>query len=191
MLLIATVGLVQSSFEGPCVHAPNKSKIMKKLYKEIVQKYMLGYTSYNVIPEYRNVVRKHYASLQSNTVYDELKSRDTYIYGSSVCPRSRRLVQTPVKSTCPHYIVLNVDKQREPRSIAKVKCSCHRCLRIDTAENRHKSTSRCKPVSTFVPVIRWKCPKPFARSDNYFKYVIDLEEVPVGCTCERAKPAKK
>lgn len=180
---------VSFGYTRGCVHAPNKTRIIKQLYKEIYQDYFLGGQTFNVIPEYRNVVRRHYASLQSNMGLTESKSRNTQIYGSSVCPKFHRNAPEPVTSNCPHYIVLNVDKQREPKNIAKAKCNCHRCLRIDHNYKPFETTGSCRPVSTFIPVIRWKCPKPYVReqtNNKYYRYVIDIEEVPIGCTCERA-----
>lgn len=174
-----------------CVHLPNKTRVIRQLYKEIYQEYFLGYPTFNVIPEYRDAVRRHYASLQTHMPFEEHKIRNRQIYGSSACPRSRRHAPEEVKSPCPHHVVLNVDRQREPRNIAKAKCNCHRCLNIDHESKVWAGTGTCKPVSSFIPVIRWKCPRIRTGNQTYYTYVIEMEEVPIGCTCERARSVRR
>lgn len=182
------IGDVLCSGHTGCIHPRNKRQIVKKLYRQIFSDYILGRTTFNIIPEYREVQRNQYEKQQRNQALAESKSYTAHVYGDPKCPRGRQLTNS-VQSTCPHYIVMDVDKQREPKAIAKAKCSCHKCLSLnDTGYGSRRSTGRCKPVTTFVPVIRWKCPMAFARNgDNYYRYVVDLEEVPVGCTCERAR----
>ncbi|XP_053376447.1 uncharacterized protein LOC123533180 [Mercenaria mercenaria] len=164
-----------------CIHPPDAEKQKLQLRKKVFRDYLLGHWTYNVIDEYRKNTRP---PRERNLI--DLQTRQRKIYGEKSCRKNGNISHESdisSKSTCPWYIVLDVDMQREPQSIAKAKCSCKRCFTVDRSG---KSRDRCKEVNSYIPVIKWRCSNNYSGSrKNYFKYFVDFETVPVGCTCKR------
>lgn len=170
-----------------CVHSPKRRREERRLKKQILRDYLLGRTTYNIIPEYRQVIKAQYQEELKNKVYDASKSKRAPISRAG-CNIKDSLFQQSAKTTCPSYTVLDVNHFRSPRTIVKSVCACKRCLSVSNRSKRE--TSNCTPVNTYIPVIRYMCPKQFGSKKStkrYFEYKITLETVPVGCTCERAE----
>lgn len=154
--------------------------------------YYLGRSTYYVIPEYRinahhNKKRRDERNKDGVFMKDNNKSFQTRIYGEPKCRRNgnvRRHSDISSKSTCPWYVVLDVEMNREPQTMAKAKCSCKRCF---TVEGDGRQRDRCTTINAYVPVIKWECPDSYSGKDAYYNYFIHIEEVPVGCTCKRPK----
>lgn len=105
-------------------------------------------------------------------IHGDSRCRKRHLFGSG-------LKETNERSSCPWYYVLEVDLNREPQTIAKARCSCKRCLEMSNSGYKSSKTSTCKEISYHMPVIRRKC------VERVFKYGIYLEEIAVGCTCQR------
>ena len=167
---------------GQCVHPPDANHQKLRLKNEIFRNYVLGHWTYNVIDEYRKVVRLNFPR---NLI--DVTTRQSKIHGKRSCKRNRKLTpdsDIEEQSTCPWYVVMDVDAQREPQAIAKAKCSCKRCFTLDRTGN---TRDKCTHVNSFIPVIKWRCLNDVSgqSSETYFQYFIDIETVPVGCTCKR------
>lgn len=165
-----------------CSEPPDADTQKTKLQKAAFRDYLLGRWTYTVIDEYRDSTRP---KRPSNLV--SLSTFQSAIYGEPSCRRNRIITQHSdigARSTCPWFVVLDVDFQREPQTIARARCSCKRCYSIDRSG---KSRARCTEVNSYIPVIKWRCPSRYTTGDHYYEYFIDLETVPVGCTCKRSR----
>ncbi|XP_045173778.1 interleukin 17-like protein [Mercenaria mercenaria] len=164
-----------------CIHSPDAEEQKLQLKEKAFRDYLLGHWTYTTIDEYRKNTRPRRLK---NLI--DLMPRQSRIYGEQSCRKNRNVAHDSdisSKSTCPWYIVMDVDFQREPQSIAKAKCSCKRCFTIDRSG---RTRDRCAEVKSFIPVIKWRCPNNFSgTAPNYFEYFVDFETVPVGCTCKR------
>ena len=140
-----------------------------KLYKKILNMNLIGSSTYNIIPEYRNSATKSQSYPKLNKKYK--------IYGISKCKNLRllRRRQLNFKSTCPWYMFLDYDVNRIPQTMAKSECSCKECFNVHNS----KMSGKCEKINSYVPVIRKSC------LSGEYKYKVAIETVPVGCTCKR------
>ncbi|XP_053374805.1 uncharacterized protein LOC128547104 [Mercenaria mercenaria] len=187
LYLQAIVGLLVTMclyalVDAHCVHPPYAKANKTALYRKIFHDYYVGRWTFNIIREYRSnaehIVERRKERNKGGYFrlgkYNRFQSR---LYGE---PKCRRQSSTNSSLTCPWYVVVDVDLNREPQTMAKAKCSCNRCLSAGGTEQRG---GRCATVNTYVPVIKWECPETYSDTDTYYRYFIHLEEVPVGCTC--------
>lgn len=175
--------------EAKCVHPPDADAKKTALYRKIFHDYYLGRWSYNIIPEYRSGARHNEERREQRSKSGHLRSIQNFqsrIYGEPKCRRNWNFTQNSsisTKSTCPWFVVIDVDFNREPQAMAKAKCSCKRCL---AEEGGRQRGGRCVTLSSYVPVIKWGCPDNYSSTDNFYSYFIHMEEVPVGCSCRRS-----
>jgi hypothetical protein len=153
----------------------NRTAIRRQIFHD----YYLGRWTYNVIKEYRENTKGY--QHRDYFMVDKYTKFQSRLYGQAKCRRHRRVTQKNLgsASTCPWYVVMDVDLNREPRTMAKAKCSCNRCHSVGGSS---RGKGRCATVNTYVPVIKWECPS----NAKYYRYFKGIEEVPVGCTCKRA-----
>ena len=115
------------------------------------------------------------------------------VYGEPSCKRLRNINRkdsneeinsTTVDklATYPWHVSLDYDKNRIPAKMMKAICTCGKCYRNDGSLDRE---GKCEPAETFPPVIR----KVYVK--GVYDYFVDLESVPVGCTCKRNFKSKK
>lgn len=178
--LLLNAGSLLYFVTGGCIHAPDAEKTKEQLRKSIFQDYLSGDWSYKVIDEYR---KKTNPNRPSNLI--DIEPKQIRIFGEPSCRKSRNITSSDTRatSTCPWYVVLDVDFYRQPQYISKAKCSCNRCFSVD---RRGRRKDMCTEVKSFIPVIKWRCPAKYEGSGpNYFRYFADFETVPVGCTCTR------
>ena len=156
-----------------CKEPENLDDIKHGLYIEIFKNNLLGKATYSVIPEIRD------------SMIDSQKGKEpdrhqfsTRLHGKPKCrPNGNRHGSSvSERSTCNWYYAMDVDSDRDPKIMIKARCSCTEC-----------KGGTCQPVSTLVPVIRRRCALDYASNTLQYEYFTYMEEVPVGCTCMRAK----
>jgi hypothetical protein len=164
-----------------CVHPSDANQQINRLKNQVFRNYILGDWTYNVIDEYRKITRHNFPR---NLL--DATTRQSQIHGKRSCKENIKVTSDSdieVQSTCPWYTVMDFNAQRVPQTIAKAKCSCNHCY---TTDRTGKTRDRCTSVNSFIPVVKWSCqsngPSPIPK---YFQYFIDIETVPVGCTCKR------
>lgn len=190
LFVVAASSLFSSSSADHCIHTPDITNTKAKLYREIIQDFFIGsMTGYHIIP---GTVYKRYEKVMSSKMLSyhnvSISNRRDVIRGVRGCRRSRRFKKNArlmEKSTCSWYLELEVDSYREPSAIAKARCSCRHCHPAVGESRAHAGV--CTTVDSYVPVIRWRCPvKPSTEpGPHYYDYFVDVEKVPVGCTCKR------
>ena len=105
------------------------------------------------------------------------------VYGTSNCRIARQLFRGLLKqrqneqSTCPWYVYLDYDSERLPQIIAKAGCTCTNCIGV--MDSLSSGPGRCETVESFRKVLRRRCKSP----DSDCVYLVDIEAVPVGCSC--------
>ncbi|KAL4224637.1 Interleukin-17 [Mactra antiquata] len=175
LIVVSIFGLLYASrISSDCQEPPNVEEIKQRLNDEIRDSYMESMSYFNIKHILNEVPNKLNISYP-NSNGQVLLAR---IYGDLKCRRRHQLAsnQTHERSSCPWYYALEVDWDREPQTIVKAKCSCKRCL---DGSRRSKKGSECQEISYHLPVIRRQC-------EGYiYKYGIFLENVAVGCTCQR------
>ncbi|XP_052802378.1 uncharacterized protein LOC128232710 [Mya arenaria] len=175
VVVAAAVAAVYGSNRHGCKVPSNEKELKSKISKQIFRDYLLGRPTFNAIPEYRqNVMDELEISKKKTNYRDDGINFITKLVGESKCQKAAR----SMKRACPHYFVLDYDENREPAYIAKASCSCTRCRSYPLFEGI--KASRCEPVINYIPVIRRVC---HTKVSEYYRYIRDLEPVPVGCTC--------
>ncbi|XP_061162945.1 interleukin 17-like protein [Saccostrea echinata] len=148
-------------------------------------KQKLGYNpretdmSFNIIPPI------HQRRTKFDKFEKEVKDKSSRLFGNSTCPSVLDTFERHAmfRSSCPWYIELSVDKTRIPVTMAKAKCSCTECIMNVSSgrQSRPNPGFSCETVKTYRKVLREilnEC------DQNGFKmYRVDIEEVPVACTC--------
>ena len=175
MALMAMSTETRSHARFPCIDPVDVKIQLFNLYKGLRLFNARGYSTFNIIPEFRK-------SLQNNFLKYKSKSKMHHIHGESKfykmhVNRRNHLedYQKSTRFTCPWYIKLDYDADRLPNKMAKAQCTCKRC---SNALYRNYS-GKCVNVESFIPVIRRKCVR------GMYKYFATVESVPVGCTCVR------
>ena len=115
------------------------------------------------------------------------------LYGESKCKFRRRFragqeYSSNEMSSCPWYYVIEFDSDRMPLTLLKARCTCVNCLvpvRNGYKRDRNATSGSCTEVSYHMPVIRRVCIR------GEFQYRIAIENIPVGCTCQRCNRKKK
>ena len=84
------------------------------------------------------------------------------------------------RKICPWDVLVEYDSLRLPASIAKARCVCHECLLATRRSRNTKGTHKpaCTEINSVMPVIRKSC------VSSVYVYRVELEPVPVGCTCQ-------
>ena len=184
MLLLVIIYL-SLSINAQCVHPPYAKANKTALHRKIFHDYYLGRWTYNVIKEYRGnakhiLQRRNERDQAGYFIANNYSKFQSRLYGQAKCRRHRPFLRKTIDSTstCPWYTVIDVDLNREPRTMAKAKCSCKRCQSVGETG---RGKGHCTTVNSYVPVIKWECP----HNAKYYTYFIHLETVPVGCTCKR------
>lgn len=81
---------------------------------------------------------------------------------------------------CPHYYVLEVDKNRIPQVFLQAKCKCTKCSLSDK-DNGIEIGLRCMKIYHYSTVMRaTKCSQ-----DGKMIFEEVLERVSIGCACRR------
>lgn len=157
-------------------------------------KQKLGYNpsesdmSFNMIPPFYKRTK-----LKNSANKHKLKEKNTRLFGNSTCPSTLNTSEFHMmfRSSCPWFIELSVDKTRIPVTMAKARCRCSNC-NMNVLPRQpyppHPDFS-CDTVKTYRRVLR-EIPNGCDR--NGFKnYKVDIEEIPVACTCVAAREAGK
>ena len=146
---------------------------LQQHFLELMNATLADNSSYNIIP-----------SLRNETPLMRHSAQKTYkVYGTSNCRIARQLFRSLTKpqrneqSTCPWYVYLDYDSERIPQIIAKARCTCTMCIGVMDSSNN--GPGRCEPVDSFRTVLR-RC-----KNDSDCVYYVDVEAVPVGCSCNR------
>ena len=146
---------------------------LQQYFLELMNATFDGSASYNIIP-----TLQHETPLVRHSVKGRRK-----VYGTSSCNMARlslkgqKKPKQNKKSTCPWYVYLDYDSERLPQIIAKAGCTCKNC--IDEMDSSASSPGQCETVESFRPVIR-RC-----KTNNKCVYSVEIESVPVGCSCNR------
>ena len=172
-LLFAAIILILLHVTGcefiKCHEPRNLHEQLDTLYKNILNRNLLGSATFSVIPEYRRAL--------SHSILNSAKKYK--IYGISKCSKlkKRRHLRKHLnfKSTCPWYVYLDYDVNRIPQTMAKSECTCTECFNVHNSQ----MSGICEKINSYIPVIRRTC------NGGIYKYSVVMETVPVGCTCKR------
>ncbi|XP_045172412.1 interleukin 17-like protein [Mercenaria mercenaria] len=193
VLLFAFVNTVLSE----CHEPPNAEEIKQNLQNVIKDTYLNYMSFFNIRSNLDKVTRQLNATFAvTNTTVSSSYKKQTYIsrlYGESKCKKRRRFSAvrnhtTSEMSSCPWYYNLEFDSDRIPLTVLKARCSCVNCLvpmRNGYKRDPNSAGGYCQEVSYHMPVIRRDC------VGEEFRYRIVIENIPVGCTCQRCNRKKK
>ena len=190
--------LVQShtSFTEPSCEEPvNLKHVIRKMTNQMMElqsRVAHLYSNPAFLETHRQLLNK---TLPFNALEDMSKSSkfQTRIYGEFSCKRLRdinrieaygdiNITTVDKRATCPWHLVMDIDKNRIPVNIMKATCTCDSCYRNNGSRGH---AGRCEPVETFTPVIRKVCVR------GVYVYFVDIESVPLGCTCIRIPHQEK
>ena len=147
-----------------------------------------------VIPEYGDMIAEQVHrenELKFGNQFRELldESKKGYrvkISGDTVCNdkrfrgRHHHNTNTTMNnlSTCPWHYVLDVDKNRVPKTVTAAACTCNECRSLKSG--KRCAGHICQEIVRRIPVVRRFC------IDGKYNYTTHIESLPIGCTCNRA-----
>lgn len=196
VLVAATVTLAALAYEtdGQCEEPPNVDGIKQNLQTLIRDNY-LSYMSFLNIQSTLEKAKSQLNETFFTSARPEENSKVlvTRLYGESRCKkrhhfRPNQNGTTNEVSSCPWHYVLEVDENRTPSALLKAKCTCRNCLiPTDYGYKRDPGSSQeyCEEVKYYMPVIRRYC------ETGIYRYFVDIENIPVGCTCQRCNRNEK
>ena len=178
-----------------CKEPKNFEIIFRNITRQLLD-YHSQVAQYYSIPNFLETHRKQLNSTLSIDILAAVSKTAGFqvrVYGEPSCKRLRNINRKDSNeeinsttidklATCPWHVSLEYDKNRIPAKMMKAICTCGKCYRNDGSLDRE---GRCKPVEIFSPVIRKVCLK------GVYDYFVDIESVPVGCTCKRNFRSKK
>ncbi|XP_060554461.1 interleukin 17-like protein [Ruditapes philippinarum] len=193
VLALAGTGIVFAE----CIEPENAEEIKLNLQKIIKDTY-LNYMSFFNIKSNLDRVKSQLNDTDNSTITTDFNHRrsQTYIsrlYGEPKCKsrlrfRAHENHSSNEISSCPWYHIIEFDSDRIPLTLLKARCTCVNCLvpmRNGYRRDRNATSGSCKEVSYHMPVIRRHC------VGGEFQYRIAIENIPVGCTCQRCNRNKK
>ena len=187
-MILVTVALMAMQTETrrharfPCLDPPDVKVQLTNLYKGLRLYNSRGFTTFNIIPEFRKSFQNNAMKLKSKSKTHHINHGERKCYKMHVNRRNHFVkYQKNMSFTCPWYIKLDYDADRLPNRMAKAECTCRRCYN----PLYRNSSGKCQTVESFIPVIRRKCVR------GMYKYFATVETVPVGCTCVRHATRQK
>lgn len=171
-----------------CKEPNNYRKIQRNLSRVIERDYYQNLGSLSFPANYKQAT-------EQTEKGKRMSALRTKIYGQSLnCTEEMLKIQNgisvrqtldkvyPNRSVCPWDIVAEYDPLRIPATVAKARCSCQNCLSKDLLNSRSYG---CVTVDSAIPVIRKEC------VNMTYTYQVELETVPVGCSCQKLNDQRK
>ncbi|XP_060072545.1 interleukin 17-like protein [Ylistrum balloti] len=114
--------------------------------------------------------------IDASSVYRSLLQGDT----SCPVPTGNGELEDP--STCPSYLVKEVDATRIPSTIVHAQCRCDSC-QISGLRHKRRQQYACEPVYRFLPVLK----RQNTCINGEYEYVLSQQKVAVACHCVRSR----
>ncbi|XP_033756647.1 interleukin 17-like protein [Pecten maximus] len=114
----------------------------------------------------------------------EVDTSDVYtvlLQGDTSCPVPTGQGEAEDPSTCPSYLVKEVDATRIPSTIVHARCRCSEC-QIPGLRRRRQHYA-CEPVYRFLPVLK----RQSTCIDGEYEYALSQQKVAVSCQCVRSR----
>ncbi|PIK36076.1 putative interleukin 17-like protein [Apostichopus japonicus] len=99
------------------------------------------------------------------------------------CPLTANPNGDVIISSCPWETVQHNDHHRRPATISKAVCQCPGCL-MDMG-NGSSTQGTCREIIRPMKVLR---KVRLVNETRDYHYMLDIELVPVGCTCSKVDP---
>ncbi|XP_021365521.1 interleukin 17-like protein [Mizuhopecten yessoensis] len=104
------------------------------------------------------------------------------LQGDTSCPAPTDQDDSEDPSTCPSYLVKEVDPTRIPSAIVHARCRCENC-QISGLRSRRRHQYACEPVYRFLPVLK----RQSTCIDGEYQYALVHQRVAVSCHCVRSR----